>query len=191
MPAGVPIIPFTPKNLLNKEKDKIKENQNGEKKETINEENKNIGKEKLMKTVFMPTPIFINQMSKNSKNMYNKFQARKVRPFTERTGDWICKNCRNLNFSFRIECNRCKLPKKDIIDNYKNINDNINSNVKNDQSLNLYNNSNNNNSSYNFYKNSYQNKSKYKYKNQNSINNDNTIFNLNKNKDCSIINDDK
>jgi len=26
-------------------------------------------------------------------------------------GDWICLNCRNLNYSFRTFCNRCKIPK--------------------------------------------------------------------------------
>lgn len=31
--------------------------------------------------------------------------------FTEREGDWTCFNCKNLNFSFRKKCNRCKIPK--------------------------------------------------------------------------------
>jgi hypothetical protein len=26
-------------------------------------------------------------------------------------GDWVCINCRNLNYSFRAICNRCKIPK--------------------------------------------------------------------------------
>ena len=30
-------------------------------------------------------------------------------------GDWICINCRNLNYSFRTFCNRCKIPKIDPI----------------------------------------------------------------------------
>ena len=42
---------------------------------------------------------------------FNKVYKRKQNPFTEREGDWICNNCKNLNFSFRVECNRCKLPK--------------------------------------------------------------------------------
>lgn len=29
----------------------------------------------------------------------------------ERKGDWACPKCKNLNFSFRLACNRCKLPK--------------------------------------------------------------------------------
>jgi len=31
--------------------------------------------------------------------------------FVERQGDWICTRCKNLNFSFRIVCNRCKISK--------------------------------------------------------------------------------
>ena len=113
MPAGVPIIPFTPKNLINKEKDKKNESKDVPRKE----DGKIKNKDNIMNNVFIPNPIFINQMNKISKNNYNKFQIKKMRPFTERTGDWICKNCRNLNFAFRIECNRCKLPKKEVIDN--------------------------------------------------------------------------
>lgn len=33
------------------------------------------------------------------------------RNFTEREGDWTCFNCKNLNFSFRKKCNRCKVLK--------------------------------------------------------------------------------
>ena len=95
----MPIIPFTPKNLINKEKeiDKTKEINNGEKKENKSEENKN--KDKVMPTVFVPTPIFINQMNKTQKNIYNKFQVRKMRPFTERTGDW---SVIDVNFQKKI-----------------------------------------------------------------------------------------
>ena len=42
----------------------------------------------------------INKSSKNVK-----------KPFDKRKGDWICPKCHNLNFAFRIVCNRCKLPK--------------------------------------------------------------------------------
>lgn len=71
-----------------------------------------------IQTVFFPAPIFINPPKptppppQNPKRMFNKFQRKKIRPFTERSGDWICKNCRNLNFAFRNECNRCHLSKK-------------------------------------------------------------------------------
>ena len=33
--------------------------------------------------------------------------------FIERKGDWVCIRCKNLNFSFRIICNRCKFSKGD------------------------------------------------------------------------------
>jgi hypothetical protein len=54
------------------------------------------------------TPIFFSNIPKYC---YNKLYKRKQKPFTEREGDWICNNCKNLNFAFRVECNRCKLPK--------------------------------------------------------------------------------
>jgi hypothetical protein len=32
--------------------------------------------------------------------------------FVEKTGDWICPNCTNINFAFRNSCNRCQLSKQ-------------------------------------------------------------------------------
>lgn len=183
MPAGVPIIPFTPKNLINKEKDKKNESKDVPRKE----DGKIKNKDNIMNNVFIPNPIFINQMNKISKNNYNKFQIKKMRPFTERTGDWICKNCRNLNFAFRIECNRCKLPKKEVIDNSIIIKENNNNK---DLNVNVYM---NNNNIFNPYKNSYQNKNKYKTKNhlQNNNSDKKCFTNSNKNnKECCIINED-
>jgi len=69
--------------------------------------------------ILVPTPIFYNPMMKNTKNMYGKYQKKKSRPFTERQGDWICKFCKNLNFAFRNECNRCKVPKKVCVESVK------------------------------------------------------------------------
>lgn len=34
----------------------------------------------------------------------------------ERTGNWLCLSCQNINFSFRQHCNRCKIDKKTIQD---------------------------------------------------------------------------
>ena len=59
-------------------------------------------------------------MLKTPKGFYGKYPKKKTRPFTERVGDWICKNCKNLNFAFRNECNRCKMPKKDCVEIIKN-----------------------------------------------------------------------
>ncbi len=36
---------------------------------------------------------------------------KKKKPFVERLGDWVCIKCKNLNFSFRVVCNRCQLQK--------------------------------------------------------------------------------
>ena len=36
-----------------------------------------------------------------------------VKERNNKKGDWICINCRNLNYSFRTFCNRCKIPKID------------------------------------------------------------------------------
>ena len=42
----------------------------------------------------------VNNVSTNSKQ------------FNERIGDWVCFNCKNLNFAFRTVCNRCQLKKE-------------------------------------------------------------------------------
>ena len=44
-----------------------------------------------------------NKISGNSKTGKKHLNIRK--------GDWHCPKCNNLNFSFRVICNRCKLPK--------------------------------------------------------------------------------
>ena len=64
--------------------------------------------ENIEPTMMIGTPIFFSNMPKYC---YNKLYKRKQKPFTEREGDWICNVCKNLNFAFRVECNRCKLPK--------------------------------------------------------------------------------
>ena len=43
----------------------------------------------------------------------NNFENKGQKSFSEREGDWICFNCKNVNFAFRIICNRCQLPKID------------------------------------------------------------------------------
>ena len=44
-------------------------------------------------------------------SMVNKEEKTKL-PLEIRVGDWICLYCNNLNFSFRIKCNRCGLLRK-------------------------------------------------------------------------------
>ena len=57
----------------------------------------NLGNNILMGNTF-------NQTEDKSKN---------PKPFVEREGDWICVKCKNLNFAFRIQCNRCHLTKSE------------------------------------------------------------------------------
>ena len=66
----------------------------------------------------IPSPFFFNQT--NNKSFYNKFQTKKMKTFAERSGDWICNSCKNLNFAFRIVCNRCQKPKPDLDNNNNN-----------------------------------------------------------------------
>ncbi len=114
MSTGTPIIAYNQKNLESNDKKKDLQNE-------TNEEEK-----KKMQTVFVPTPIFFNTILKQPNGFYGKYPKKKSRPFTERTGDWICKNCKNLNFAFRNECNRCKMPKKDCVEIIKNKEENEN-----------------------------------------------------------------
>jgi hypothetical protein len=49
----------------------------------------------------------------NKKNMQNsKKEGKNKKHFEVRAGDWNCKKCNNLNFSFRNKCNRCGIPKE-------------------------------------------------------------------------------
>ncbi len=40
-------------------------------------------------------------------------EEKKKKPLIERKGDWLCPKCRNLNFAFRLICNRCQLAKSE------------------------------------------------------------------------------
>ena len=112
----------------------------------------------MLPTVFVPTSLIINPILKPQKNIYNnKYQKKKQKPFMERTGDWICKKCKNLNFSFRQECNRCKLPKIDVIETEEK------NEEKKEENNNEYNKLDNNGNNYYNYQ-QYNKKNKYKYK---------------------------
>lgn len=41
----------------------------------------------------------------------NSTDRKNKKPFMERVGDWVCIKCKNLNFSFRVMCNRCQMTK--------------------------------------------------------------------------------
>lgn len=54
---------------------------------------------------------FNHKMKK--KNYQGCQKNQKKKKGIEQFGDWYCKECHNLNFSFRKECNRCKKSKYD------------------------------------------------------------------------------
>lgn len=51
----------------------------------------------------------LNKGKNTNKNL--DINKKKKKPFIEREGDWVCHRCKNLNFSFRLTCNRCNLTK--------------------------------------------------------------------------------
>jgi hypothetical protein len=116
----------------------------------------------MLPTVFVPTSVIINPIIKPPKNIYNKYPKKKQKPFMERTGDWICKKCKNLNFAFRQECNRCKFPKKEENENENNEKKEDNNKENNEiddtttNNKNYFNYNNNNGQQFNFRKNKFR-----------------------------------
>ena len=56
-----------------------------------------------------------NKKNKKDKSKYKNFLNYKKankNSIQKRNGDWLCKFCYNINFSFRTFCNRCKALKK-------------------------------------------------------------------------------
>ncbi len=64
---------------------------------------------------FKPTAVVLTQENSANKDDFNgsNSAAKKKKPFVERVGDWNCFKCKNLNFSFRVNCNRCQMSKKE------------------------------------------------------------------------------
>ena len=54
--------------------------------------------------------ILVDLKSNKEQRVLNDVKER-----NNKKGDWICINCRNLNYCFRTFCNRCKIPKIDPI----------------------------------------------------------------------------
>ena len=81
-----------------------------------NDENKSTSSDDSQKKNDIKKKNIIN--NKNSNNEYDKNKKNKkekkirfFKGFKERNGDWTCFYCKNLNFTFRKECNRCHRPK--------------------------------------------------------------------------------
>lgn len=68
--------------------------------------------------------IYINQMINNNSYLLNlankKNKGNNAANKRDQKQDWICAFCKNLNFSFRTKCNRCKV-KKEESDKRKNM----------------------------------------------------------------------
>ena len=91
-PLDVPV--FIPKKFKNKKKEE-------ENKSKRNKELSNILKNKYDDDV--DSVVIISNVMGEEKTKL---------PLEIRDGDWICLYCNNLNFSFRIKCNRCGLLRK-------------------------------------------------------------------------------
>ena len=92
-----------------------------------NNENNEIGEKKLQKEKGHKKESKESEGKKKNNSLKNKFdddiepiimlsmtnfEEKTKLPLEIRTGDWICLYCNNLNFSFRIKCNRCGLLRK-------------------------------------------------------------------------------
>ena len=96
--------PILISKTINKEKDEIKSNK--EKENYFGNNNSKEKKSNLLKNKFDDDVEPIIMVSLVNREEKPKF------PLEIRAGDWICIYCNNLNFSFRIKCNRCGLLRK-------------------------------------------------------------------------------
>ena len=82
-----------------------------------NDENKSTSSDDSQKKNDLIKKNIINNKNlnnENEKNIKKNKKEKKIRffkGFKERNGDWTCFYCKNLNFTFRKECNRCHRPK--------------------------------------------------------------------------------
>ena len=75
---------------------------------------------------YFPKNYFLNNNNNNNINNNNNFihnpkihhNNKGKKPFEIREGDWTCFHCNNLNFSFRLKCNRCGLSKELSLQKY-------------------------------------------------------------------------
>ena len=52
-----------------------------------------------------------NNVNIKGNKLYPQVKFENKKRFVGKEGDWACMKCTNKNFSFRIKCNRCKIPK--------------------------------------------------------------------------------
>ena len=58
-----------------------------------------------------------NNNSSNNKSKKTK-NKKKKKNFVVKKGDWVCYNCKNINYSFRDKCNKCALDKEESEQKY-------------------------------------------------------------------------
>ena len=98
--------PFIPKS-------KLSQNLGSNNAKNKNDNAKNLGNNNnLSYNYICPFLIYTNNnINKNNKNKIKK--EKKKKNFIQKEGDWVCYDCKNINFPFRNKCNRCKLLKEE------------------------------------------------------------------------------
>ena len=59
-----------------------------------------------------PKHLLRKENDENDPSAAAKQPSKVKKQLKERAGDWLCLSCRNINFAFRQQCNRCKLGKE-------------------------------------------------------------------------------
>ena len=67
----------------------------------------------LMKNINNNNCNYINPLMQNKIFLFNPNTINNINNIRDQKKDWICTFCKNLNYSFRTKCNRCKVKKED------------------------------------------------------------------------------
>lgn len=92
--------------------------------ELESEKSKPIDLKNKFNLIYNNNPQLRQKSNTTSDSTESQVDKKKKKPFVERIGDWSCFKCKNLNFSFRLACNRCQLTKAENERNKENISKN-------------------------------------------------------------------